>query len=410
MEGHAKKCVERYRELAIRTLQSINSMHWWPSFQRKRIKIRGRLAKSMLSDCSEILVLGAYWKIWYSMVNEQIYTKWTKACDKRLNRLISYIHHTCEYKQYCFVGDTAKQCRLGLFQDSDFMEILTIQNLLLEEHCAFLEVTYLFRWVACVRNKLQFRIFQQFPKSLLWTGLRLDGVPALDLWDLIVSVFGTQFRLLRERGDPWSLTSIEDLKGRATDDFFEYIYHVGCAINLHSIINSGLTPGGQNLSKRQTVFLLFVNPMHKEHKGPETVDLKAARLAQYMQTAWKKHQNTVYWVDIRLAQMKGLKFYQTRWNAIILYKTLPAYCIPKAIKMETGEIIYEKVYESPRPPPKISFKHNWMKEMCSEVVGEAESSQPKTPKPIHRTGRLVTTEQTSRSSSEEIDTRFLLGC
>ena len=39
----------------------------------------------------------------------------TKACDKRLNRLISYIHHTCEYRQYCPVGNTAKQCRLGLF-------------------------------------------------------------------------------------------------------------------------------------------------------------------------------------------------------------------------------------------------------------------------------------------------------
>ena len=47
-------------------------------------------------------------------------TNWTKACDKRLNRLISYIHHTCEYKQYCHVGNTAKQCRLELFQDSDF--------------------------------------------------------------------------------------------------------------------------------------------------------------------------------------------------------------------------------------------------------------------------------------------------
>ena len=46
--------------------------------------------------------------------------KWTKACDKRLKRLISYIHHTCEYKLYCHVGNTAKQCRLGLFQDSDF--------------------------------------------------------------------------------------------------------------------------------------------------------------------------------------------------------------------------------------------------------------------------------------------------
>ena len=26
--------------------------------------------------------------------------------------------------------------------------------------------------------------------------------------------------------------------------FFQHIYHIGCAFNLHSIINSGLTPGG----------------------------------------------------------------------------------------------------------------------------------------------------------------------
>ena len=47
-------------------------------------------------------------------------TKWTKYCDKRLAHLISYIHHTNEYRQYCYVGNTAQQCRLGLFQDSDF--------------------------------------------------------------------------------------------------------------------------------------------------------------------------------------------------------------------------------------------------------------------------------------------------
>ena len=33
------------------------------------------------------------------------------------------------------------------------------------------------------------------------------------------------------------------------DGFFKFIYHVGCAINLHSIINLRLIPGGQNLSK-----------------------------------------------------------------------------------------------------------------------------------------------------------------
>ena len=30
------------------------------------------------------------------------------------------------------------------------------------------------------------------------------------------------------------------------NNFFEYIYHIGCAINFHSIVNSGLIPGGQN--------------------------------------------------------------------------------------------------------------------------------------------------------------------
>ena len=62
--------------------------------------------------------------------------------------------------------------------------------------------------------------------------------------------------------------------------------------------------------------------------------------------------------------------------------------------METvaTKIIYEKVYASPRPPPKISFKDNWMKELGSEVAGASEDSQqtqPKTKNPIVRTGRPV---------------------
>ena len=104
------------------------------------------------------------------------------------------------------------------------------------------------------------------------------------------------------------------------DNFFEYIYHIGCAINLHSVTNSGLIPEGQNLSReRQTVFLTTVNPMNKEHKYPYKLDLTAPRLAWYKQKTWKRHQDTVYWVDIQLAQRKGSKFFQTRSNAIILY-------------------------------------------------------------------------------------------
>ena len=52
--------------------------------------------------------------------------------------------------------------------------------------------------------------------------------------------------------------------------FFEYIHHIGCAINLRSIMNSGWIPGGQNLSNRQTVFFLPVNPMNTEIRTKST--------------------------------------------------------------------------------------------------------------------------------------------
>ena len=114
------------------------------------------------------------------------------------------------------------------------------------------------------------------------------------------------------------------------------------------------------MSKRQTVFFTSVDPMNKEHKDPDEIDLEAPRLARYMHTAWKKHKNSVFWVDMKLAQKKGFKFYQTRSNAIILCDTLQAYCVPKAIMTKYGEVILEKVFASLLPAPKMSFKDgNW---------------------------------------------------
>ena len=109
--------------------------------------------------------------------------------------------------------------------------------------------------------------------------------------------------------------------------FFQYIYHIGCAFNLHSIINSGLILRGQNSSKRQTLFFLPVDPRDKSHKDPDKIDLNVPRTAQYLHNAWKRHQDAENWVDIDLAIRKGLTFYQTRSNAIILQETLPAHRI-----------------------------------------------------------------------------------
>ena len=94
-------------------------------------------------------------------------------------------------------------------------------------------------------------------------------------------------------------------------DFFNIFTILDVLFNLHSIINNGLIPGGQNSSKRQTVFFLPIDPRDKEHKDPEKIDLNVPRRAQYLHSAWKKHQHAVYWVDIDLAIRKRLPFYQT---------------------------------------------------------------------------------------------------
>ena len=77
-------------------------------------------------------------------------------------------------------------------------------------------------------------------------------------------------------------------------------------------------------------------------------------------------------------------------NAIILYGTLPAYCVSKVVVMESGKILFDKVHVSPRPPPTISFKDNWTKELVGFRSRWRQQRHPtnptKTKNPIIKNG------------------------
>ena len=118
---------------------------------------------------------------------------------------------------------------------------------------------------------------------------------------------------------------------------FHHINHIGCAFNLHSIINNGLILGGQDSRRRQTVFFLSIDPRDKDHEDPEHIDFSVPRRARYLHSGCKKHQDAVNWVDIDLASREGLTFYQTRSNAIILQGTLPAQYISKVERFKKLE-------------------------------------------------------------------------
>ena len=73
-----------------------------------------------------------------------------------------------------------------------------------------------------------------------------------------------------------------------SDNFFEYIDHIGCAVSLHSMTNAGSIAGGQfKKRKTETAFFTAVNPMHKNHQDPYEIDLTEPCLAWYSQKTWK---------------------------------------------------------------------------------------------------------------------------
>ena len=98
MEGHAKKCVERYCELANKTTQHLYKVAT-PCMNDNLFKEKENESVGELSAvCSQIVLKCLYLDcidrddiLWSVNKLARAITKWTTSCDKRLARLISYI-------------------------------------------------------------------------------------------------------------------------------------------------------------------------------------------------------------------------------------------------------------------------------------------------------------------------------
>ena len=121
---------------------------------------------------------------------EPVWSPKIKSGDTRSARLISKNHHTSELKQCCHLGNTAKRCRLGLFQDSDFAGDLedsksTSGGIL----CIFGSRTFVPRSWMCKKQTSVSHSSTEAEIISLEASLRMDGNPALDLWDFVKEVF-----------------------------------------------------------------------------------------------------------------------------------------------------------------------------------------------------------------------------
>ena len=165
---------------------------WMITIKKEELESVGELSEvcsQIILKCLHLARIDRPDILWSVSKFARSVTKWTQACDRRLARLISSIHHSSDYRQYCHVGNTAQHCRLGLFQDSDFADDLEYSK------STSLRVPWIFR------NRTLIPITWMFKKQTLVShgstisniisldaGLRMDGLPALDSRDVVIEV------------------------------------------------------------------------------------------------------------------------------------------------------------------------------------------------------------------------------
>ena len=129
------------------------------------------------------------------------------------------------------MGNAAKQCRLGLFQDSgfagDFEDSKSTSGGTLFVFGSHTFVTI--SWM-CKKQTSVWHSSTESEIICLDAGLRLDGLPALELWDLIVSVLRnmtqTTDRSQRSQGKINALNNIDCVPSNVQSSHQEALLYV----------------------------------------------------------------------------------------------------------------------------------------------------------------------------------------
>ena len=139
------------------------------------------------------------------------------------------------------MGNTAKQCRLGLFQDSDFAgDFEDSKSTSGGTLSVFGSHTFVPMSSMCKKQTSVSHSSTESEIISLDTGLRSDGLPALEVWDLFVSVFG-------------SVSQTSDRTGRLDNDVHKHKSQR--KINLMKNIDS--VPSNVQSSRQEALLYVF---------------------------------------------------------------------------------------------------------------------------------------------------------
>ena len=197
MQGHTEASVDRYLDLSGKHLSSLHPVAT-PCLDDHLLDPADDEKKGVLKEESAKIVIKTLYVARYNRIDllwavnalASEVTKWTINCDKRLRRLVCYMHFASHLELQCWVGDRPEDIQLALFADASFASWLgdskTTSGAVL---CLMGPNTYVpISWVC----KKQVSISNSSTESDLISldaALRMEGIPALELWDTVIDVF-----------------------------------------------------------------------------------------------------------------------------------------------------------------------------------------------------------------------------
>ena len=196
MIGHAEQCVERYCELTdtkpsqLKKVATpcIDDHHFSIEYFTEKGALAGNAARIVLK-CLYLALHGRPDILWTVNSLAREVTKWTVACDKRLWRLISYIHATYDWALTNIVGNKAHECKIAVFVDSNFAGDLKDSKstsgcfIALVGSSTFVPITWF-----CKKQTAVSHSSSEAEVIALDAGMRIEGVPSLVLWEQVLEV------------------------------------------------------------------------------------------------------------------------------------------------------------------------------------------------------------------------------
>ena len=176
MQGHTEASVQRYLELSGKHQSTLHPVAT-PCMDDHLLDPADDDTKCVLKEESAKIMLKAPYLARYNRIDllwavnalAREVTKWTVNCDKRLHRLVCYMHFTSHLELQCWVGDRPEDIQLALFADASFASWLGDSKSTSGAVLCLMGQTLIFRSVGSVKSRARYRTLPRSRNLFRWT-------------------------------------------------------------------------------------------------------------------------------------------------------------------------------------------------------------------------------------------------